>query len=489
MSGDVKGVQARVVGEALAGRLPLRSHERIYNNYSSFTWTCCAFSAATWAFLIGGYLPYVGDTRIGILGYLAGLLIGMAAVTLASAVPSYKYGVDTIDAAKSSFGTYGVLLPLFGLLATLVGWTYVVVALTARGAANVVQTLEQSTDRPVEGMVIVLALASLFLVWLIASRGPWLFERLSNYIAPGHMIVTIIMLGILLYQFGPAVFAIDVPIDQALVKTKTQGFALAVEFGVSNSLTWWPVMGGLTRLVGRRRHIMGPSVVGVGVLGAAVISMVAALAAVSAGTPDPTIWMIKLGGPIFGTAIMSFVLLANVATMIIMIYLSGVSIQQIRPLTRLRWDLLLALILLPGVYVAFHTEWVIASVMSWLSINGVMFVGITGITLVDYFLLRKERLEPEHLFSRDPRNIYWFWGGVNWVAIVISLGSIALYLWMYDPVAASMNAYAGYLGAGIPTMILAAVVYYVAMRAIVIPSGIGGYREAREPSPQIVPAL
>lgn len=248
-------------------------------------------------------------------------------------------------------------------------------------------------------------------------------------------------------------------------------------------------MGGLTRLVGKRRHIMGPSVMGVGVLGAAVISMVAALAAVSAGTPDPTIWMIKLGGPVFGTVIMSFVLLANVATMIIMIYLSGVSIQQIRPLTRLRWDLLLGLILLPGIYVAFRTEWVIASVMSWLSINGVMFVGITGITLVDYFLLRKERLEPEHLFSRDSRNIYWFWGGVNWVAIVISLGSIGLYLWMYDPVAASMNAYAGYLGAGIPTMVLAAVAYYVVMRLVVIPSGIGGYRDAREPKHEIVPAL
>lgn len=490
MSEGIKDVQARIVRQALSGRLPLRSNERIYNNYSSFMWTCCAFSAATWAFLIGGYLPYVGDTRIGIAGYLVGLLIGMSLVTLASAVPSHKYGIDTIDAAKSSFGVYGIILPLFGLLATLVGWTFVVVALTSRGAANVVATIQQSANEPSEGLVVVFALASIALVWLIASRGPWLFERLSNYIGPGHMLVTAAMLGILLYHHGLNVFALDVPKEEALVDTKLKGFALAVEFGFSNALTWWPVMGGLSRLVNRRRHIMGPSVVGVGVLGAAFISMVAALAAVAAGTPDPTIWMIKLGGPVFGTIIMTFVLLANVATMVIMIYLAGVSIQQLRLLTRLRWDVLIALMLLPGVYFSFHTGWLLSSVMSWLSINGVMFVGITGITLVDYYILRSENLNPTHLFSRSSTSVYWFWGGVNWIAVVISLGAIGFYLWLYDPVTASMNQYAGYLGAGIPTLVLAAILYFLAMKLLVIPSRVGGYNpDPKEDVPSLVPAL
>jgi len=56
--------------ESLSGRLPLRSNESVYKNYRLLLWTCTAFSAATWAFLICGFLPYVGDVRIGVLGYL-----------------------------------------------------------------------------------------------------------------------------------------------------------------------------------------------------------------------------------------------------------------------------------------------------------------------------------------------------------------------------------------------------------------------------------
>ncbi|MDK4731998.1 cytosine permease [Rhizobium sp. CNPSo 3490] len=491
MSSDIKLTQSRVTEEALSGRLPLRSSERVYNGYGSFLWTCTAFSAATWAFLIGGFLPYVGDVRVGVLGYLAGMLIGMAVVVLASGLPSFKYGVEPIDAAKASFGPYGIVLPLFGLLATCVGWTYVVVALTARGAANVLQTVEQSEVATAEPVVIGLALFTMFAVWLVASKGPWLFERISNYIAPGHILVTVVMFAILLYHYGAGLWTLQVPADQRLASTPGQGFALAVEFGISNSLTWWPIMGGLTRLVKRRSHIVGPSVVGVGVLGAAFISMVAAFAALSAGTPDPTIWMIKLAGPALGSLIMTFVLAANIATMVIMLYLAGVSIQQIKPLTRVRWDILIALMLLPGVYVAFRTEWTLSIVMSWLSYNGVMFVGITGVTFVDYFILRKETLAPAHLFSRDPSSKYWFWGGVNWVAVIISVLSVALYLYLYNPVTTAMHPLAHTLGAGIPTVVVSGIAYYLIMRMLVIPSGKGGYKQAGSAttSPEVIPTL
>lgn len=75
------------------------------------------------------------------MGYVIGLMIGMAIVTLASGVPSHKYGTNVINNAKSSFGYRGIVVPLIGLLATLVGWSYVVKALTARGAANIAATI------------------------------------------------------------------------------------------------------------------------------------------------------------------------------------------------------------------------------------------------------------------------------------------------------------------------------------------------------------
>jgi NCS1 family nucleobase:cation symporter-1 len=463
--------------EALAGRLPVLSGERIYQSYGSFLWTCCAFSAATWAFLIGGYLPYVGDWRLGVMGYIVGLIIGMAIVTLASGIPSYKYGTDVIDTAKSSFGYRGVVVPLAGLLATLIGWSYVVEALTARGAANIAATITgaEITGNSHEHLVVGVALVTLLLVWVIACKGPKLFERLNSYIGPMHMLITVVMLGILIHKFGlSTLWSSQLPADQMLTKDPVQGFALAVEFGFSNAMTWWPVMGGLTRLVKHKKHIIGPSIIGVGILGAAVVSTVAALAAISAGTYDPTVWMIAVGGKVFGSIVMTIVLMANIATMVIMIYLSAVSIQQIKIFARFNWALLLGLLLMPGLYFAFKTEWLLASVMSWLSYNGVMFVGITGITLVDYFFLRNEKLDPASLFATK-NSQYAFWNGVNWIAIAITFIAIYGYLKLYDPVTVAMSSEFRYFGASIPVVVLSGIAYYLAMRLIAFPLKKGGY--------------
>ena len=480
---DLKTTQSRVTQEALSGRLPILGGERVYKGYPSFLWTCVAFSAATWAFLIGSYLPYVGNTLAGIAGYTAGMILGMVPVTLASGFASYRYGVETLDAAKAAFGRWGIIVPMIGLVATLAGWTYVVVALTARGAGNVVQQVRGSDGAPSEVLVVTIALVVIVAVWAIASKGPWLFERMSNFIAPGHVIITVVMLVILLAKFGGTdLFSINVAAADAFTPDKSLGFAYAVEFGVANSLTWWPVMGGLTRLVRKQGHIMGPSVVGVGVLGAAFISAVAAFAGAAYGTADPTIWMIDLGGRVFGSLIVAFVLLANVATMVIMIYLAGVSIQHVKALARLRWDVLIGLLLLPAFFFAFRTEWLLSKVVQWLTYNGVMFVGICGITLVDYFLLRRQKLDVPGLFSRSKRGPYWFWGGVNPVAVIVALGSIAFYLAMYDPITLETHFAFKYFGAGLPTMVLSGLVYWVAMRLLVIPAGKGGYKDDAEPA-------
>ncbi|TCV62227.1 MULTISPECIES: cytosine permease [Pseudomonas] len=463
--------------EALAGRLPVLSGNRVYKTYGSFLWTCCAFSAATWAFLIGSYLPFVGDWRLGVMGYVIGLIIGMALVSLASGVPSYKYGTDPIDTAKASFGYRGIVIPLFGLLATLIGWSYVVEALTARGAANIAATVTGSevTGDSHEHLVIGVALATLFLVWLIACKGPKLFERLNGFIGPLHMLITVVMFGILVEKFGIGhLWNAQVAPDQMLTHDPVQGLALAVEFGVSNAMTWWPVMGGLTRLVKHKKHVMGPSIIGVGILGAAVVSTVAALAAISAGTYDPTIWMIAIGGPVFGSIIMAIVLTANIATMVVMIYLAGVSIQQVKFFARLQWEVLLALLMLPGVYFAFETEWLLSNVMSWLSYNGVMFVGISGITLIDYFVLRREQLDAPSLFATHNSH-YAYWAGVNWTAVVISIVAVGGYLYMYNPVSVAMSDTFKYFGASIPVIALSGLAYYLAVRLIVAPLGKGNY--------------
>jgi purine-cytosine permease-like protein len=473
---DQLSARQRVTQEALTGRLPVLSGERVYVKYMPFLWTCTTFAAATWTFLIGGYLPYVGNTLAGSAGYAVGFIIGMAFVTMASAFAPYKYGVETLDATKTAYGTRGMILPLICLLVTLLGWGIVVMALTARGAGNVIQQVRGSSEPAPEGVVIVIALLSLVLVWFLTIRGPHLFERLNNWLAPGHLIVTAIMLIVLLAKFGPDLFSITVPTEQMYTTDKRLGLAFAIEFGVASAFTWWPVMGGLSRLVKNRGHVVGPSVVGVGVLGSAVISTVAALAGAAYGTADPTIWMVDLGGRVLGSLIVLFVLVANVGTMIILMYMCGISIQHVKVLARVPYQWIIAMLLVPWIPFAFRTEWLLAEVMTWLTYDGLIFTGITSVMIVDYFLLRRQRLDLAGIFSKSPRGPYWFWGGVNWIAVVVTVGSVPAYLRLYDPVTMESHGFFKAFGAGLPVVVAGALVYWVAMRLIALPLGKGGYR-------------
>jgi hypothetical protein len=54
-----------------------------------------------------------------------------------------------------------------------------------------------------------------------------------------------------------------------------------------------------------------------------------------------------------------------------------------------------------------------------------------------------------------------------------------------------MHPLAHTLGAGIPTVVVAGMVYYLIMRMFVIPSGKGGYKQAAaaDPSPEVIPTL
>ena len=471
--------QEHAIREAIDGRMPVLSGERLYSSYGSFLWTCTSLSAATWAYLIGGNLPAVGNTLIGILGYLCGMILGLVPVTLASGLPSYRYGVDPIDGAKPAFGVNGAALTLLGSLVTLVGWAYVLVALTAQGFVSVVGVVRRSTSYD-ESLATAVGLIALAVVWLAARRGPTFFKRLSQYVAPGQILVTTALLVLLLYRFGPSVlWTSNAPHDQTLTGDHALGFAYAVEFGVSNSFGWWPVMGGLTRLVKRRRHILGPTIIGAGVLGAAFISAVAAISASKAGTADPTRWMLAIGGPVIGVVMLVFVLAANIVTMVILIYLAAVAAQQLRRLSRIRWDFLLILLLVPGVYFAFRTAWVLNVVMTWLSYNAIMFAGITGIMLVDYFFLRRETLDARHLFTRERCGKYWYWGGVNWAAMGVLAATAPVYFYLYSPTSFRVAPLFKYAGAGLPTMLLAGVVYLALTLLLLRPIRKGDYAPPR----------
>jgi NCS1 family nucleobase:cation symporter-1 len=60
--------------------------------------------------------------------------------------------------------------------------------------------------------------------------------------------------------------------------------------------------------------------------------------------------------------------------------------------------------------------------------------------------------------------------------VVVVAGGTGVYLWLFDPLTLRAGIWFRYAGAAVPTVVIGSFAYYLLMRVLVIPRGIGGYR-------------
>ena len=65
-----------------------------------------------------------------------------------------------------------------------------------------------------------------------------------------------------------------------------------------------------------------------------------------------------------------------------------------------------------------------AYIFTWLGGYGSLLGAIAGVMIVDYWVLRKERLELAELYSDDPHGPYWYTAGFNWRAVAAVLVAV-----------------------------------------------------------------
>jgi nucleobase:cation symporter-1, NCS1 family len=148
------------------------------------------------------------------------------------------------------------------------------------------------------------------------------------------------------------------------------------------------------------------------------------------------------------------------------VYVAGVAAQQVRWIAGLPWKWVLALAIAPGVLFAFRTQWLLAHVATWLGYNGVIFVGMAAVMFADYYFVRREQVELAHLFARPGQGAYWYAAGVNWVAMAVIASSSVVYMMLFDPITFAVQPVFRFAGAGIPVVLVSAILYVSMMSAV-----------------------
>jgi nucleobase:cation symporter-1, NCS1 family len=194
------------------------------------------------------------------------------------------------------------------------------------------------------------------------------------------------------------------------------------------------------------------------------------------GEPDPAKWLTQLGGPLFGSIALLFVIAANFGSSVAGVYASAVGLKHLPFFNGLSWKWTVAIALAPvGIVGILVPDLFFNNFGNFLAFLGVMFAPLCGIQIVDYFLLRQQTLSIRAIYDTRVDSPYYFLGGVNPAAVAAMAAGFGTYIYLLNPVSYASHFPYQFLTASLPTFVVGGVVYWLVTKLVCIPRGWGDY--------------
>lgn len=459
---------------------PLLRGERGFGKLAIFL---AAFSAAmaTWCFSIGGFVSYYLDATAGTFAVLAGSLIGILLVTLATLPMCAKYGIDSVVASRAQLGTRGSVLSLLLVYCSTMGWNVILFIYKGRAIAELLISFGVMDRRYYNVCVGVVAVLAIFLVLWLIRKGPEYVRSRGPVIAIMVAVMSMVVLALLLQRVGLQGVLDAVPL--APYDGAAGNWTSAFEVLIAVNLSWWAYVGTIVRTNPSARQSLWPVVIGFG-LGVGIGSLVGLYTGlvVTDSHGDPTSFLIGQGGLVVGIVMLAFLLVANVGTAMMGIYASSLAVRQLPKGNTLSWKMTIFLVSVPAmVVVGLFANSAEAFFATFLAFLGVTFAPMCGIQIADWFILRRQRYDVLSLYLPGPSSKYYYLAGFNPVGFVAFAAGIAVYIYLLDPISYVYRAPFQYLSASFPSAIVAGAVYVVGTLVFLRPKGIGGYGAVSAP--------
>jgi NCS1 family nucleobase:cation symporter-1 len=475
-------IEARIREEALFGRLPLVRGEREYSTRGILA-TGFTYAVAAWCFLIGGYAANVVGALQGIITLIAGSVVGVTISAIASALACNRYGLEQIDFTKTCFGQKGAKLVLIFYVINQIGWTGMILVMFGRGVSNVLGAVGGPSN---EWIVRIAVFAAIVLSYAIVIRGVHVLNVFNSIVTPGLIIITALLFYVIFRDAGWSGISVREPLDPAKDASGTIDsmlcYVISFEYGLGAGFSWWPGIGFLTRNTDTQRNSLYPQIATMG-FGMGIVCCTGLLAGLLFRSYDPTVWMLKAGGPFLGALSLLLVGIANVSASAIMMYTATLALRHVRVLRALNWRLLTGIAFIPTLAYAAVPEMLYEKGSAFLAYNATMFAPISGVLLVDYLLLRKQKLNISQIFEDGPDGHYRFTKGFNIAALVSMAVGQLFYVWLLDPVTLTARGPVRLLTASGPSVGLAMLLYFVLAKLWILPKALGGYGADTGPVP------
>jgi NCS1 family nucleobase:cation symporter-1 len=450
---------------------PLTKADRQWNQWQLFV-VLLVTAAATWCYIIGEYVGYYLNLRMGFAAMTAGAMIGMLLVTLAVVPTATRFGLDSIAAAKPQFGDRGWIITVFLQYASIIGWNCLLMIFFGKSVSQLLVTIGLTSPESGPLVIRVVTVIACVAVFFILMRGGTGLEKVSKVLFFFIVGIGLWMTFMLLTGQSDAIAAAKPAYASGSLQWD---YVTGIEIGIVSLLSWWPYIGAMVREAPDAHTATLPSMLGMG-LPVPILSVVGLAAILALQVSDPSAWLVQLGGALYGTIALAFVIAANLGTTLAGVYATAVGLRQVPALASASWRTLILIGLLPVAAVTILVpDLFFSNFGTFLAFIGVFFSPICAIQIVDYLIIRRQRVSIRGIYSTGPGTPYHYWAGFNPAALLAMVAGFVTYLYLLNPVTYASRSPYEFLTASLPTAVVAGIVYAAVTLLINKPAGKGGY--------------
>ncbi len=393
-------------------------------------WSGAAVSLAEiWA---GGTLVGAGFAAAA-AAILLGHLLGNTPLALGGIIGS-RHGISTMLSVRPSFGVRGAHFAAGLNVIQLIGWTAVMLVVAGHALGSLVPAADFRVWVVVCGVVTTL--------WALAGHGAWKWlERASVSLL---FILCVVMTYLVLSKSDIRSIIHALP-----ARENPMGFGLTLDLVIAMPISWLPLVSDYSRFAVDTKGAFRGTWIGY-FLVSSWMYLLGLVTCLATGTTTPDEMIITTMG-ILGLAVPAVlvVVLSTVTTTFLDIYSAAVSSESITSRLRGRRGVLLTGIAGTIVALVFPVQ----DYEGFLLLIGSVFCPLFGVVLLDYFVIQKGRIDTDSIDGKGP---YWYTRGFNVPAFIAWGAGFAIYH--------LMGRFFPNIGASIPAMACAALIYWVAMR-------------------------
>lgn len=443
--------------------LPTRVNERVYGLWDFLAVQIC-FGIAAWFFLVGSLTGLSVKASEAIPIVLFGNSFPLFLIA-AMAVMFARYGVEHWLGSAAVLGHRFKDVWLFLYITSSFGWIAYASFLFGESAIKFVKVFDGPAifTQEIPGAVLFAIIATLVGTY-VAYLGPTTLKYFTRTTAVFLLVVLGFFIWTVFAKFGlSAVFDAEPskPFEDLALSR-----ASAIEYNVGLGFSWAFWYGQWTRLAKTESAAFHGCLWGWGIL-AATAGIFSAFVALMLGVFDPSEWIFTLGGELAALGLVLFAV-ANVSSVTTLVYPMAVTLRSRFP--NLGWIYAIIICSLPAILL--ENPVIFESYGVYLAYIALLTATYGGIMMADYYLISRKRFiwRIRDLYIHGPESRYWYWGGFNPAALIATLVAAGFYLWTLDPLRwESPNGLFRYISAGIPSFMLAFIVYAVIMRLWILP--------------------